>query len=280
MIIYPIVIKKYDVSNTAWVINLNETEIENLKNYDLISEDVKFAANSIIRLKILAALYEKSQNVKELAKNTRINYSSIANTLHGLELKGFIYRESNKYHLSNYIILQMDHLQELKDVVNLLNRFFNIIDGHVVDGIPEDSIRELHLLCGADLLESGGVDAYKINNFIETALKDSKEVRCILPFYHVNFNKRFNSLVKKRRFVEIVVSQEILDIYERKSKVKYMSSYVADNNFLLIVTDKIMILGLFKENGYFDQNRLLTSKNEDSLKWANSMFHNFKRENK
>ena len=41
-----------------------------------------------------------------------------------------------------------------------------------------------------------------------------------------------------------------------------------------------MILGLFKDDGYFDQNRLLTSKNDDSIKWANNLYKNFKIENK
>ena len=48
----------------------------------------------------------------------------------------------------------------------------------------------------------------------------------------------------------------------------------------MISTDKVMILGLFKDDGSFDQNRLLTSKNEDSIKWGDDLFENFKKENK
>ena len=113
------------------MVNLNENK-NYLKNYDSISEDVKFAANSIIRLKILAALYEKPQNIKELSQNTRLNYSSISGILHDLELKEFVYRESNRYYLVNSIHTQMANVLELKEVVNLLNNFFNILDGHIV----------------------------------------------------------------------------------------------------------------------------------------------------
>lgn len=114
------------------------TESSNyLKNYDVVSDDVKFAANSIIRLKILASLLEKSQNMKDLAKSTELNYSSISSTLHGLEIRDFVYRESNKYFLSNSLKVQIKHVLELKEVVNLLNRFFNIIEGHVIDMVPE-----------------------------------------------------------------------------------------------------------------------------------------------
>lgn len=251
-----------------------------LKNYDSVSEDVKFAANSIIRLKILAALFEKPQNMKELSNFTNLSYSSISSSIHSLELKDFVYRESNKYYLSNSFKVQMKDVLELKEVVNLLNRFFNIIDGHVIDMIPNQSVAELYLLGKAELLESTGIDAYKINNFIENAIDNAKRARCILPFYQTDFNKKLNELIKKGNHVELIVSKEIYEIYEEKSEARYMSSFNEKNNFLLILTDKIMILGLFKENGQFDQNRLLTSKNREAIRWANNMFKNFKKKNK
>jgi len=239
-----------------------------LNNYENVFEEVKYTTNSIIRLKILAALYQKPQNMKELTKTTKLKYSSISNILHGLELNNLIYHESNKYHLTNALKIQIQTVLEIKEVINLLNDFFNILDGHIVDIIPEQSVAELYLLGKANLLESNDVDAYKIYNYIENTIKEAEKIQCILPFYHVNFNKKFNTLVKKRKHVEIIVSEEIHDIYEKEFKGK--------NNFLLIVTDKTMILGLFKENGFFDQNRILTSKNKDSLKWANNLFKNFK----
>ncbi|MBE6501759.1 MAG: DUF1724 domain-containing protein [Methanobrevibacter thaueri] len=174
----------------------------------------------------------------------------------------------------------MKHVLELKEVVNLLNRFFNIIEGHVVRMIPNESIVELWMISKSNLLESGGIDAYKIYNFIEGALIDANKVRCILPFYHLDFNRQLNCLIKNGKYVEIIASHEIFEIYEERSQSKYLSSFKGKNNFLLIVTDKMMIFGLFKENGHFDQNRLLTSRNRESIKWANNLFKNFKKRNK
>ena len=251
-----------------------------LENYDFVSEDVKFAANSIIRLGILAVLFEKPQTMKDLADLTKLSYSSISSTIHGLELNEFVYRESNKYYLSNSLRVIMKHVLELKEVVNLLNRFFNIIEGHVVRMIPNESIVELWMISKSNLLESGGIDAYKIYNFIEGALIDANKVRCILPFYHLDFNRQLNCLIKNGKYVEIIASHEVFEIYEERSQSKYLSSFKGKNNFLLIVTDKMMIFGLFKENGHFDQNRLLTSRNKESIKWANNLFKNFKKRNK
>ena len=258
---------------------MNETA-SYLKNYDYVSEEVKFASKSLIRFRILAALSQKPQNMKQLSQSTKLSYSSISSTIHGLELKDFVYRESNKYCLANSIKILMKEVLEITDVFNMLNKFFNIVDGHIVNKIPKKSLNELHLLKDAEILESGGIDAYKIYNFIETSISEANRARCILPFYHLNFNKKLNSLVNKGKFVEIMVPDEISDIYERKSMVKYISSFEGQNNFLLIVTDKMMILGLFKENGYFDQNRLLISDDYQAITWANNLFREFKRINK
>ncbi|MBR3140681.1 MAG: DUF1724 domain-containing protein, partial [Methanobrevibacter sp.] len=157
-----------------------------------------------------------------------------------------------------------------------LNNFFNILDGHIVDMIPNESVFELYMLGQANLLESDNLDVYKIYNFIEDALTNAECVRCILPFYYPDFIEKLDELIENDKYVEIIVPKKVLKNYKDNSEVKYLSSYEGDHNFLLIASDKIMILGLFKEDGYFDQNRLLTSKNEDSIKWANKLFKNFK----
>ena len=56
-----------------------------------------------------------------------------------------------------------------------------------------------------------------------------------------------------------------------------LTAFNIENAFLLVVTDKVMILGLFKEDGNFDQNRIITSKKkEECIKWGENLFENFK----
>ena len=261
------------------MINLNKS-YEYVKSYNTISEDVKFVSNSVNRLKVLKALYDRPQNMKDLSHATGLRYSSISSILHGLELKDMVYRKSNKYHLVNLIKLQMKNIIELCHITNLLNDIYSLIQNHDIDKIPMQSIEELHLLRDAKLLESDGVDVDKINVFIEDALAQAKSVRCILPIFHEGFNFRLNDLIFEGKFVEVNVSQSVYDVYNKNSHVRYLSSFKGKRNFLLIVTDEIMIFGLFRNNGIFDLNRLLISRNSDSLKWANNLFRYFKMKNK
>jgi predicted transcriptional regulator len=145
--------------------------------------------------------------------------------------------------------------------------------------IPEQSINELYLLENADLLESDGVDAYRTYNFIESSLSGAEEVQCILPFYYEAFNRKLNGLVRNGGVVEALISDDVFDIYDEKSDILYFSTFKRKNTFLLLVSDEFMILGFFRDDGNFDQNRLLTSSSSDSIRWAKNLFRNFKKRN-
>lgn len=278
-ILYFIVIIINDISNTRLVINLENNE-NYLKSYDSISEDVKYLTNSIIRLKILATLYKCPLNMKDINSTTSLSYSSISSNLHNLELKGIVYREHNKYFLSNSYRMEVEQVLRLSNLLDLLNDFFNILDKHLVDVIPNQSVVELYLIGNARLIESDGVDVYRIYKFIEYALESADEVKCILPFYHETFNDKLNELAKNNKKVEVMVPRSLFKVFDEKSEIENLSFFSGEKAFLLIITNESMILGLFKEDGYFDQNRLLTSKNSDSIKWANNLYKNFKSKNK
>ncbi len=253
---------------------------EYLNDYNTISEDVKFVSNSLIRLKVLKALYEKPSNMKELSVDTKLGYSSISGVLHGLELKKMVYRKSNKYYLVNLLKLQVKNILEFSVTANLLDRIFNIVEGHEIDEIPKKSVEEMYLIGESELLESDCVDVDRIFNFIDDVLAKSKGVRAILPIYHENINFRLNELIAQDKFVEINASESVFDVYDKNSKVRNLSLFKGKSNFLLIVTEGMMLFGLFRKNAFFDQNRLLISDSMDSLKWANNLFLYFKKRNK
>lgn len=251
---------------------------EYVNNVDSIFDDVKFASNSFIRLKILATLYDKPQNMKELTETTNLSYSSISSNMHEMELKNFVYRENNKYFLTNSAKVRIADAMEFNGVIKLLNDFFNIIDSHVVDLIPVASVCELHLLGKANLMESSGVDAYRTYNFIDKCLAMADHVTCVLPFYYEPFFNNLDELASRNKEVELLVPEGIFEKIEETTKIRNLDFFTEEDVFLLIITDQVMILGLFMENGYFDQNRLITSKNENSILWAYNLFENFKKE--
>ena len=114
-----------------------------LKEYESVSDEIKYISNSLMRLKILETLYECPLNMKEINNTTGLSYSSISSNIHGLETEGHVYREINNYYLSNCAKLQMKNILEFNMVIKLLNKFFTILDNHIVDIIPSKSITEI-----------------------------------------------------------------------------------------------------------------------------------------
>lgn len=250
--------------------------IECIENLDAIFEDVKFTANSFVRLKILANLYEKPRNMKEMTDLTRFSYSSVSSTMHDLEIKGWVYREHNKYFLTNSTRVRIGDILELDKTLFVLNEFFNILHGHTVDMIPTESILEFNLLQTAKLMESSGVDAYRTYNFIQNCLYNAECVECVMPIFYEPFFDILADLISSKKDVEIYVPKNILNSFERKSGIECLKPFDELDSFLLIITDSVMILGFFMDNGFFDQNRIIVSDKMDSIVWAKNLFKNLK----
>ena len=98
-----------------------------------------------------------------------------------------------------------------------------------------------------------------------------------MPFFYEPFFDILAKLASRNKDVEIMVPENLLDSFLEKSDIETFIPFEEYNSFLLIITENVMILGFFLENGNYDQNRLLISKNEESLAWANVLFKNFKK---
>lgn len=262
-----------------------KTSLNSVENYKHISKDIKFLPNSIIRLNILKTLYESPMNMKDINHATKINYSAISNNMHTLELNGFIYRENNCYHLSNAMRLYMGNILKLGDLMILLEYLSPILQNHIVKSLPRESIEDLHCLQDIDLIEADGLNIYKTYELIEKSINKSNYVNAILPFSYNEFNDSLNKLLSKNKKIHLISPQNIKDILvknldDSNDNLKIDFFDLNEFNYLLLLcTDKNMILGFFKDNGNYDQNRLLTSTNDDCIKWANELFENFKKEN-
>ena len=256
-----------------------------LENYEPISKDIKFLPKSLIRLTILKKLYESPMNMKEINQETNINYSAISNTLHMLELAGHVYRKKNNYQLSNSMRIYVSNILKLAELTILLDEISEITQNHIVNSLPLESIYELNNLNGIDLIESDGLNVYKTYELIEKAIMKSEHVNAILPFSYCDINDSFNEVLKKDKKIRLISPLEIKDILFKHLNISDDNNEINFFDFketdylLLISTDKKMMLGFFKDDGAYDQNRLLTSTDDKCISWANELFENFKKEN-
>ena len=257
--------------------------IEYLNDYENVADEIKFVSNSIIRLKLLAALKYGCYTMKELSKKAKLSYCSLSTNANFLELNNWVFKKDKKYSLTPIMKLYLDNLLEVDRTIEITQNFKSFFNGHDVSSISIKSIDELYLLEKSKLIESNLNEILKSQLIIESSLNEAEYVNAIFPYSYTGFPDILNHIIEKGTEMEVLIHNKIffsiLKEINFESNNFNFNTFDLDSSFLLIVTDKIFILGLYFEDGSFDQQRLLVSKSKNSIKWGENLFKNFKEEN-
>ena len=249
---------------------------EYFKEYESVSENIKFITNSKIRLKILATLYNKPSAMKDIHLSTSLSYSSISSNISKLEEKKLVYRESNIYFLNNDIKLYLMFILDFNKSLLFINEFSSLFMKHNISNFPRDLLNQLYLLEDSELIESSKNDIYRPYDTIKNILNKESNLKIVLPFYYHNLINSISSAVENNNSVEIILSKNIASNFKENSLNNNVKCFKVEENscFSLFLSNKSMALGLFKKEGSYDQNRILYSENKNSLIWAENLFNN------
>lgn len=258
------------------------TKAETIKNYNSIENDIKFIPKSLLRMEIINYLHKKPSSMSEINNQRNINYSAISTNIHYLSVNDYIIRKKDKYQLSNVMENYLYNLNELNSVVNFIDDFFYFFHNHSIHGISNNSLLTISHLINSKMIENEDLNVYKSYDFIIATIKEAKFVNGILPFYHDDVNNILKNLSKRDGMINLLIPSNLEKNFNRTFNTcdNNLNFEYFDYNkipyFLLIYTDKVMILGLFKDDGSYDQNRLLASKNTNALLWSENLFTDFK----
>lgn len=256
---------------------------------DNIDNDIKFLAQSEIRLKILCELDKEPNNIRELAKKTNITYSSITSNITKLEKHEYIIKEDNKYHINPMTRAYFKSIMDFKNSVDIVNNFDSFWNKHNLNQLSIDSIRRITDLEQSKLIETTPVDIYKTHNTIKQQIIESKNIKAIFPYLHPDYPKLIEEALINRGSVNLIIPKSIfkelvsnIDDNIRKPAIKKgklkIHIFSDDLSLYLTICDKTMSLGLFKNDGSFDQNRILISDDKKSINWASELFNHVKKQ--
>ena len=253
---------------------------------DVIKE-MKFFTQSEIRLKILSELNKNPNNVRGLVKDTHITYSSISSNIGKLERENYIRKIKNKYHVNPMTKVYFKTLMDFKNSVEMINDYNSFWNQHNINQLSINAIKRITDLKNTTLIETTPIDIYKTHNTIKKQLINSQNVRAIFPYIHPEYPKIINTILLRGGTIELILPQNIFKefIYRintslrkkglKTGKLKFYK-FKNELNLYLTICNKNMSLGLFKNDGSFDQNRILVSGNYNSYKWACDLFEHIK----
>ena len=261
-----------------------------LDNRPLKFNEFEEKTDKVIYISATPGDYELEKNpktVKELVNTTNITYSSISSNLVKLEERNYVIKKKNKYHLKPLSKIYYRNLMDFKMSVDLITTFDDFWGRHNIDQLTLDSIQNINDLKDSELIKTTPLDIYKTHNTIKEKMITSKSLKAIFPYLHPEYPQLIENILKNNGKVEIVLprnmfSKMILEINEdirkpatAKGDLKVYTTS-KELNLYLTLCDDTMSLGLFKNDGSFDQNRLLISSSEKSQKWANNLFTSIK----
>lgn len=259
-----------------------------LDMYEELYDEIKFLCNSEVRIKLLKSLANNPKTMRELNDIVLLSYSSISNNLHKLESAGFLIKKDRKYYLTNIAILNLINCLDFNSSIKVSDSFDDFLKTHDITPLCDDSLRNLSSLTGAQLIESVSVDIYKPHNEFKSLIESSDSLKVIFPFLHPDYPKIIKKLLLKGITIDLLVNEDILPFFIKKLGVNLLKEAIDEGRLSLkyltneiklslAVSNTFVSLGLFKNDGSFDQNRLIISHEEDSILWGNLLFENHNR---
>lgn len=248
-----------------------------------INRNIKFLAKSEIRLKILNELHKRPNDVRGLVKKTEITYSSVSSNIMKLEKENYITKENKLYHINPLSKIYFTTFMDFKSTVDLINNYDSFWDKHNLGQLSIESMKNITDLQDSKLIEATPTDIYKTHNTIKNQLMESKNIKAIFPYLHPEYPEIIEKTLDNNGSLELILPEiifkEIMSRVNKKTMEKAMQNnklkiylFKDDLDLYLTICDENMSLGLFKNDGSFDQNRILISDNFQSLKWAKELF--------
>ena len=252
-------------------------------------DSIKYLVNSDLRINILELLYDKECDFEEIKGTVLKQESNILITLKELQDLKLIEHSNKIYKLSSAGYLTIRNLKTVIDNFYVLNKLRKCWNVHNIDNIPLHFSRYLYLWKDGFLTYSDYVEYYKSINFYVEKIKQSKEIRIILPiFSKLHIAAILDTINKNNATLELITSNDILnaiktseynELFEKLRTNGSIKLYLSNNNIHKIfytVADNFAALTLFYLDDSYDDSVMLFNDNMNHYDIFVSLFEDYK----
>lgn len=251
------------------------------------SSEIQFLVNSGIRFQVFTNLVNHPVEMRRLNESTFLSYSSISNNIHRLMDKGYVTKEDTKFYPTTKGLVHFAMLLDFSESIGIINDYSAFWQEHDIKPLLVESLMELHVLENCELIESVPLDIYRPHNELKSLINSSRNIKLLFPYLHPEYPAIVKDLINQGANLEILVPEDILinliygvgrEIIQKglDNKTLSIKYFKKDVRLALAIGDDAAAIGLFKCDGAYDQNRLLTSKDNEAIKWALNIFEHYK----
>ncbi|MEE0938881.1 transcriptional regulator FilR1 domain-containing protein [Methanobrevibacter sp.] len=249
-------------------------------------KNIKYILTSTMRSKLILAMYNAPRNLEELRNELKKPSATILHGLKELETKNIINKVQKQYQLTSHGYLLATNMIKLIENWSSINNNTSFWDNHDLNDIPQELLKNMHLLKDATYITSTTSDLSNAFNKYLKLISTSSELKIILPIYSENHIKHMIELLDKNKlkYLELIISEDILkSIKSNKSfkehllgnkKVKIIP--IKKNlKIFLTYSANFISLTLFFKDGHYDDSQILIGESEDTLKWGSKLYEKY-----
>lgn len=251
--------------------------------HDNIQNDLKFMVKSKIRLQILFSLLKGPKSMKEINEAHNLSFATISNNMKRLLEENLVKKVNNSFELTHFGKLKLNSITDFHQSTIFSNRFEDLLLNHDISGIPDFLIQDMGVFSDSELVQSTPEDIYKTHNMFKYLLTESKEIFGVSPISHPDYTELFQKLLKSNVKACLILTDDIIKRTVTTADLKTLTGSITNRNLELrrysgelkiafTVADNFVSLGLFSDDGSYDQNRDLVSKKQDAIDWTKRLF--------
>jgi len=252
---------------------------------------LRYTSSSSVRVKILICLGEGHETMSALKEETGITSSTLSHNLSDLEKRKISTKVGEKYFLTPLgKIITLNLIENIK-TNSAISTFQRLWLGHDLSCIPLHLIKRIGDLYNSVLIESESGEIFKPHETYQKIISGSKYIKGVSPIFRFDYIGLYQKLVVEHDInVELILTQDIvnqtmdgidgdnleyLQDFMSRDKVKFWV-IPEDVKIAFTVTDKYLSLGLFHENGHYDNTKDLISDDHDAVAWGNQLFNYYR----
>lgn len=254
--------------------------------YETIGEDLKFIATSGVRMKMLLSLLEDPKTSTELKDELGISASTIIHSARDLEKEKMLIEKPDGYHLTTIGKITALKFSEIIKTLYALRKSKEFWIKHLIDGIPEEFIRDIHMLYNHELLKSSIRNVFKTLSIYMEVTRKAKKFYGVSPIFVDAFVSLVTKLLNRGTEVKLVITEEVFEELKKIDK-KGLTEVMKNKNLSIwvmkeappaafTVTDSVFSLGLFNEDGVYDPTQDLISYEKEAIEWGRRLFEYYK----
>jgi predicted transcriptional regulator len=240
------------------------------------------------RKEFLMLLSEGPKNIEEILEKLQESRTALLPQIKKLKEDNLVIHEGETYRLSSIGEIIVGKMQPLLDTLEVFQKDPHFWADRKLAPIPTNLKKRINELGDYRLIEPDLSHTFDINPEFIKHLSNSSCIHLFLSYFHPQFPAFFLSLARNDIKISLNLSEAVYSRFEEDFKnegeeflnMYNTSLFIMDQKGIEIPaaiasTDRIMILGLFNENGKFDSQYVISSDRK-AIKWGEDLFRYYR----